>query len=186
MLQIATDCVYSGKTGGYVEEDSHDCTDVYGKTKSLGECRTENVSHLRCSIIGPELSGRSSLLEWFRGQEEGASVTGFTDHQWNGITTLHFAKLCCGVIAHGLSVEHMQHVVPSGSVSKADLLLEFARCFERGDVRVEKASSPGAVNRTLSTSRPETNDRLWKCAGYAQPPSVPRMIEELAAYRLGG
>ena len=37
ILQIATDCVYSGATGGYTESSSHDALDVYGKTKSLGE-----------------------------------------------------------------------------------------------------------------------------------------------------
>src|SRR5439155_15953271 len=37
VLQIATDCVYSGRQGGYVESDAHDALDVYGKTKSLGE-----------------------------------------------------------------------------------------------------------------------------------------------------
>ena len=37
VIQIATDCVYSGEKGGYVETDAHDALDVYGKSKSLGE-----------------------------------------------------------------------------------------------------------------------------------------------------
>ena len=36
VIQIATDCVYSGQKGRYVETDPHDGLDVYGKTKSLG------------------------------------------------------------------------------------------------------------------------------------------------------
>src|SRR5436190_133310 len=52
ILQIATDCVYSGSRGEYVESDPHDALDVYGKTKSLGESFQETVHHLRCSIIG--------------------------------------------------------------------------------------------------------------------------------------
>src|SRR5215472_2372601 len=52
VLQIATDCVYSGLAGGYGENAAHDALDVYGKTKSLGECFGANVAHLRCSIIG--------------------------------------------------------------------------------------------------------------------------------------
>ena len=54
ILQIATDCVYSGAKGHYVESDKHDALDTYGKTKSLGEVSMPNINHLRCSIIGPE------------------------------------------------------------------------------------------------------------------------------------
>jgi dTDP-4-dehydrorhamnose reductase len=37
IIQIATDCVFSGRKGHYVETDIHDAEDVYGKTKSQGE-----------------------------------------------------------------------------------------------------------------------------------------------------
>ena len=63
VLQIATDCVYSGAQGAYVETDLHDALDVYGKTKSLGECQEPNVYHLRCSIIGPEPKDFKFLIE---------------------------------------------------------------------------------------------------------------------------
>ena len=36
VIQIATDCVYSGSKGGYLESDPQDALDAYGKTKSLG------------------------------------------------------------------------------------------------------------------------------------------------------
>jgi len=94
VLQIATDCVYSGKTGNYDEAAKHDALDVYGKTKSLGEVNARHVLNIRCSIIGPELKGRLSLLEWFLSQPTGARVNGYAHHQWNGITTLQFAELC--------------------------------------------------------------------------------------------
>ena len=61
ILQIATDCVYSGAKGRYLETDVHDALDVYGKTKSLGECYFPNSHHLRCSIIGPEQIGRAHV-----------------------------------------------------------------------------------------------------------------------------
>ena len=47
VIQIATDCVYSGANGSYIESDLHDATDTYGKTKSLGEVPALNVMHLR-------------------------------------------------------------------------------------------------------------------------------------------
>lgn len=37
LIHISTDTVFSGKQGQYNETHPHDCTDIYGKTKSLGE-----------------------------------------------------------------------------------------------------------------------------------------------------
>ena len=48
---------------------NHDDLWFVGKrlTKSVGEVHSPAVHHLRCSIIGPELRGHRSLLDWFRG-----------------------------------------------------------------------------------------------------------------------
>ena len=122
VIQIATDCVYSGARGNYMETDPHDALDVYGKTKSLGETYSEDMIHLRCSIIGPELKSNLSLLEWFRGQPEGAEVNGFSNHRWNGVTTLQFAKICRGLIGNEVNLGHVQHIVPGDTLTKAGLL----------------------------------------------------------------
>jgi len=179
VLQIATDCVYSGNRGKYLEPDSHDALDVYGKTKSLGEVYSTNVHHLRVSIIGPEPQKHVSLLDWFLNQPSGSSLNGYTNHEWNGITTLHFARLCHGVIRDQLKLGHLQHVVPEGLLSKADLLRSFSKAFHREDLRIVPVEAQIAVNRTLDTVDPASNRRLWEAAGYPQPPSVPQMIAEL-------
>ena len=184
VLQIATDCVYSGAKGGYVEADKQDALDVYGKTKSLGEVWSGSVFHLRASIIGPEPKAHVSLLDWFLGQKKDAAVNGFTNHQWNGVTTLHFARLCHGIITHEFgALPHLQHAVPTGSISKAELLQCFAREYGRGDVRISPVEAKTVIDRTLATSDAELNRRLWALSGYATPPSVPEMIAELAAVR---
>lgn len=182
VLQIATDCVYSGKRGRYTETDAHDALDVYGKTKSLGETFQDNVHHLRCSIIGPEPKDFKFLIEWFRRQPKGASVNGFTNHQWNGVTTLQFARLCRGAILEGLALPHLLHVVPSGSLSKAEMLHEFARVYQRGDVAVNDVEAGTVIDRTLETAQPDLNRALWRAAGYDTPPTVAQMIGEVAAY----
>jgi dTDP-4-dehydrorhamnose reductase len=183
VLQIATDCVFSGRDGNYHEGSVHDATDVYGKTKSLGEVHSSNVHHLRCSIIGPELVGRpkDSLLEWFLSHPRGATVRGFIDHRWNGITTLHFAKLCHGIISQGIELSHMQHVVPDGTTNKADLLRRFVKSYGREDITIDPIFSSVPVRRDLATEYPEKNRELWCAAGYAIP-SIKQMIEELAVY----
>ena len=182
VLQIATDCVYSGARGGYVESDAHDALDVYGKSKSLGETFYDNVHHLRCSIIGPEPKDFKFLIEWFRRQPSSSQLNGFMNHQWNGVTTLHFARICLGVITRGVELGHLIHVVPTGTLSKAEMLREFGRTFSRPDIAIRDVSASSVVDRTLATNQPELNREVWRAAGYSDAPSVPGMIQELAGF----
>jgi dTDP-4-dehydrorhamnose reductase len=189
ILQIATDCVYSGSRGCYLESDAQDALDVYGKTKSLGEVWLSNVNHLRCSIIGPEPRNYVSLLEWFRRQPSNAKVSGYTNHTWNGVTTLHYAKLCHGIIKNDIPLPHIQHVIPDGDITKHDLLDCFARCYGRNDIQITATEAQKVIDRTLMTENEKLNMGLWKNAGYEDcPPSVCWMVEELAAFdfRFGG
>lgn len=182
IIQIATDCVYSGNKGQYIEDDVHDALDVYGKTKSLGEVYSPNVFHLRCSIIGPEPKEFKSLMEWFLGQKINSHLKGFTNHHWNGLTTLHFAKVCYGIISKDIQLPHIQHVVPDGSITKFDLLKAFSHYFKREDISITPFETEVSIDRALSTIDDNLNLRLWKFAGYDRPPSVPEMVEELADY----
>jgi dTDP-4-dehydrorhamnose reductase len=186
VLQIATDCVYSGTKGQYNEGDVHDALDVYGKTKSLGECFLANTHHLRCSIIGPEPKDCKSLIEWFRRQPAKATVRGFVNQSWNGVTTLHFAKLCKGIIETEPQLPHLQHVVPSGLVTKAQMLHDFARAYGRTDIAIRDTQAKTVVDRTLATTAPEINLALWKAAGYSAPPTITDMILELGQYDYKG
>lgn len=182
VLQIATDCVYSGSKGNYVEGDAHDALDVYGKTKSLGEVHATNAHHLRCSIIGPEPLAPKFLLEWFTRQPKGASVSGYLNHRWNGVTTLHFARLCHGIIQQNISLPHLQHIVPNGEVTKHELLKCFARSYQREDITIKPTQASVVIDRTLATANTDLNRTLWAAAGYSRPPSVPEMVAEMAGY----
>lgn len=184
VLQIATDCVYSGQKGRYDEGDLHDPLDVYGKTKSLGECYLPNVSHMRCSIIGPEVKDHRSLLDWFLNQPAGGAVKGFSNHDWNGVTTLHFAKLCHGVINRNMELPHVVHIVPGGSITKAAMLQAFAASYHRNDLAIEVVASTVKIDRTLSTRHQDLNESLWKAAGYGQAPTVEEMISEMSEFPL--
>lgn len=186
VIQIATDCVYSGARGGYGETDGHDALDVYGKSKSLGEVPAPHFLHLRCSIIGPERSRHLSLLDWFRGQPAGIGLNGFANHLWNGVTTLHFARVCAGLLQTAEPVMGRRHLLPADRVSKDELLRIFAREFSRPDLRVTTANAAVAVDRTLTTLHPADNAALWRAAGYAQPPTVADMVGELARHMAAG
>lgn len=156
IIQIATDCVYSGEKGGYLESDPHDALDVYGKSKSLGEVFIGNFLNIRCSIIGPEKKNHLSLLDWFLYQPDGSVLKGFTHHKWNGVTTLQFAKLCELIIEKDKFIEllkasHIHHFVPNNSVNKNQLLKIFSKVYEK-DFKIEAVSNIGPkVDRSLST-----------------------------------
>lgn len=183
VLQIATDCVYSGQRGRYSELDKHDALDVYGKTKSLGEPSRANVHCLRSSIVGPEPKAYVFLLEWFRGQPRHAKLCGYTDCLWNGVTSLHLARLCHGIIIHGIALPHLHHVVPAGEVTKAELLRCFARSYSREDIVITPCEAEVPSNRTLATIDETLNRQVWAAAGYTELPTIAEMIQEMSEFR---
>ncbi len=182
IIQIGTDCVFSGHKGKYHENDIHDALDLYGKTKSLGEVTADNFYNLRCSIIGPELKNNLSLLGWFLSHKHGATVAGYTNHFWNGITTLHFAKICQAIITHNINLASLQHIIPSDVISKATLLSYLTKEFHREDIHIKPVDAPQSVNRTLDSRSPALNKKIWRIAGYAKPPTIRVMVEELGQY----
>lgn len=156
VIQIATDCVYSGSKGAYIESDVHDALDAYGKTKSLGEVRSKRFLNIRCSIVGPEIFNKTFLLEWFLKQPPGSSVNGFTHHLWNGITTLQFAELCFRIISDNcfqsiVDTCGLHHFAPNTTVNKYELLCIFNDVFDRKLVINKKSESGNRVDRTLAT-----------------------------------
>jgi dTDP-4-dehydrorhamnose reductase len=182
VIQIATDCVYSGKEGNYNENSLHDPLDVYGKSKSLGEVNSENFLNIRASIIGPEVGRSQSLLEWFKGQDESLRLKGFSNHMWNGVTTLQFAKVCASLISEEAKIYGIFHFVPANMISKYDLLQSLNREYCGGTRDIESVIVNPAVDRTLSTIFHETNKTLWSLAGYQNIPTVGEMVKELAQF----
>lgn len=181
-IQIGTDCVFSGGVGDYLEDASQDANDIYGKTKIGGETEHADKYILRGSIVGPESGDGKSLLNWFLSQSSN-KVNGFSDHMWNGITTLNFAKIVDGMIKNNNFNFHTQHVVPKDEISKYDLLIYFKKYFEV-DVIIEKSNSSNSVNRSLKTNNQDENIKLWKDAGYSSVPSIEENIKELSESHL--
>jgi dTDP-4-dehydrorhamnose reductase len=178
LIQIATDCVFSGAKGEYTETDTHDASDVYGTTKSRGEISSPNAMHLRSSIIGRELRGKKSLLEWVVDQPLNTTIPGFIDRIWNGVTTTAFSKVTAGVILDDQFRSGVWHLLPADSVSKLDLVTSIAQHFGRSDIKVVPSESGAPKNLTLSTNHPEVNQALWMGGGFSH---IPRIEELIAA-----
>ena len=186
VIQIATDCVFSGLKGNYLETNEHDALDVYGKSKSLGEAQGASMMHLRVSIIGPEVNRNSSLLEWVRNQPANAQISGFIDHFWNGITSMHFAKIARGIIENDLFEAGVFHVLPKDSVTKCELVTLIAKYLGRPDIKVNATVTGANINRTLDTCFPAKNRALWLSAGYDSPPTIEQMVSELISWGAKG
>ncbi|MFX0074885.1 MAG: dTDP-4-dehydrorhamnose reductase family protein [Candidatus Hermodarchaeota archaeon] len=163
VIQIGTDCVYSGKKGLYSELDQHDPLDVYGKSKSLGEVFDGSSLIIRCSIIGPEFKKQHSfLLEWFLNQPQGGTIGGYEHHLWNGITTLQFAQLCEKIITSNLydkliEKSTVHHYTPNNIVNKYELMNIFNDVFKK-ELKVNRVNKPDEkVDRTLTSEYTSLN-----------------------------
>ena len=181
-IQIGTDCVYSGETGNYSENSLHDPIDAYGVTKNIGESASTSSMILRCSIIGKELETSNSLLSWVLSQPLNSEIRGFTNHFWNGVSTLHFAKIVFGIINSGSYEEGVIHVVPRGFSTKYELISAIATEFGRSDLRINKFETAAPINRVLSTINPGRNLSLWLAGGYNEIPTIKQMVLDYAAW----
>lgn len=170
VIHITTDCVFSGKTGKYTEDSTHDATDMYGMSKSLGESKECMV--IRTSIIGPEWNGnKKSLVEWFM-SNYGNTLNGFTNHLWNGVTTLELSKLLLRIMNEGLWEKGTFHVF-SEDIVKADMLKLFAQSWGL-TVDVKLVEAPTACDRTLRTVK-KLNSKLAPASQY-------KMMSDLAPF----
>lgn len=179
VLQIATDCIFSGNEGDYSEASSPDPRDVYGITKLCGEIDKRNVMNIRCSIIGLELNSSYSLLSWLLSQSQDAKVKGYSNHVWNGVTSLAYAKVVKGIIERGRFLKGTYHLIPRDSKTKCELIKLFTLYGERLDLNIEPWEAEQAIDRTLSTIYPDINKALWDSAGYSKAPLIEDLIAEL-------
>ncbi len=149
MIHITTDCVFDGLQGAPYDENSpHNPNDLYGLSKSLGEPQNSSLV-LRTSIIGPEITGYVSLIEWFK-KQDGKTIQGFTNHFWNGVTTTQFGKICDEIFSnrHAYPANGLFHIF-ANSVSKYDMLMQFKEKYKL-DVTIEPAE-PSPVDRRMSS-----------------------------------
>jgi dTDP-4-dehydrorhamnose reductase len=179
VIQIATDCVFSGRLGHYTESSEHDPFDHYGKTKSAGEVLSPSMMHLRVSIIGPETRGHKSLYDWVALQPKNATITGFKNHIWNGIAAKHFAQIARGIIETANFIPGVHHVLPKDEVTKCELVNLIAVHSGRSDLTITEGYASEPINRTLSTNNPEFNSKLWAAAGRETLPSVAELVAEI-------
>lgn len=164
LIQPSTDCVFSGsKTTNYHVSDYNDAEDGYGWSKSLGEHALQHRSNtliIRVSIIGPDNQSDKGLLSWFLNLPVNSQVNGFTNHFWNGITTLEWCKFVENYITSANPQKYKLNTIQLGTNeinSKHDMLKMFNDVFEKsiiikpfGDSEViSKCLEPDLISPSL-------------------------------------
>ncbi|WP_146502563.1 dTDP-4-dehydrorhamnose reductase family protein [Rubinisphaera italica] len=159
LIQISTDCVFSGsKKRPYAELDIPDPIDLYGRSKLLGEIQERGLT-LRTSIIGKELIHKRGLLEWFFLQE-GQTVKGYKNALFSGFTTTEFANVLSLIIDKYYDMNGVWHV-SSNPISKYELLVLINRIFQL-NVTVESDAEYFCDRRLCS-------DKFQKATRYIPP-----------------
>lgn len=165
-IHVSTDCVFSGKKGGYVESDFKDADDVYGRSKGLGEVISENHLTIRTSIIGPEIKANGEgLLHWFLNQE--GTINGFTKAIWGGVTTLELSKAILEAIDQNLV--GLLNLTNTEAISKFEMLQLFKKVFNRSELAINAVDGK-AVDKSLKSERTDFSYEV---------PSYGKMIEEM-------
>lgn len=168
LVHFSTDCVFSGRKGNYRETDPADAEDLYGRTKLLGEVHDSRCITLRTSMIGPELSRKTGLLEWFLAQH--GTIRGYRNAVFSGFTTLELARIVDILLTRFPQASGLYHV-SSAAISKFDLLTLLKH---RLGLAVQIAPDEEfRCDRSLDSSRFRSE------FGY-RPPAWPAMVDELA------
>lgn len=120
LVQISTDCVFSGRSGPSREDQIPDPVDLYGRSKLLGEVDRSPHLTLRTSIIGFQLKGSTGLVEWFLSQK-GGEVNGFTGAIYSGLTTMELSRVMKNLLTERPEITGLFQVA-SAPINKFDLL----------------------------------------------------------------
>ena len=175
LITVSTDCVFSGRRGGYRESDVPDPVDGYGRSKLLGEVTAPPHLTLRCSVIGRQLSGNEGLFEWFLAQR-GGRVSGFAASVYSGVTTRALCEIVDAATERHPGLHGLYHLA-SRPISKFELLRRIDECMGLG-IEVEE-------DRTVRCDRSLDGGRLERDTGLRPPPwdeMLQQLTEESSRY----
>ena len=168
-IHLSTDCVFTGEKGNYKESDTPDATDLYGRSKVLGEVDSTTSLTIRKSTIGLELNNKHGLLEWFLAQEK--SIEGYSGAIYSGLSTTHLASIIEEIIVEKPSLNKILNIA-SEPISKFTLLCELRDRLEDCDIEIIEDDKI-SVDRSLAPSKllKETDINI---------PSWDQMLDDLA------
>ncbi len=169
MIQFSSDCVFDGEKGMYVESDTPNATDLYGRTKALGEIDyLSNVLTLRTSFIGREIFPHGGLVNWFESQKGGA-IRGFSNAIYSGLPTNTFVKILNNFILPNKNLHGIYHL-SAAPIDKYYLLNLIKKQF-KVDVEIE-------LDKTFVIDRSLISDKFKSETGF-EPLVWEELIKDL-------
>jgi len=171
LVHVSTDCVFDGARGGYTEADQSDATDLYGRSKYLGEVSYEHTITLRTSIIGHELNSANGLVGWFLGQQ--GSIKGYTKAIFSGLPTVELAHVIRDVVLPHPQLHGLYHVAAQ-PINKFDLLTLVKQTYQK-EIEIV-ADDKLKIDRSLNA------DRFREATGYSTP-AWPELIQKMANFK---
>jgi dTDP-4-dehydrorhamnose reductase len=164
LIQVSTDCVFSGLKGSYLESDVPDDSTMYGKSKALGEVAYGNHLTIRTSAIGRELDTKYGLVEWFLLQEK--SCFGYSNAIFSGLTALYLGHIMQNYILPFKNLSGLYHV-SANPIDKFDLLSRLG-VFYKKDIDI-------LSNKLIVIDRSLNSNKFSNATGYV-PPSWDQLI----------
>lgn len=150
LIHFSTDCVFTGEKGMYLESDPSDCTDLYGKSKFLGEVGySSNALTFRTSIIGHELTTCRSLVDWFLNEED--SVNGYDKAIFSGLPTIEIAEIIDKHVLPKLNDYYGLYHLSVEPINKYDLLTMVAKVYNK-KIKIVRDSEL-VIDRSLNSER---------------------------------
>ena len=171
LIHISTDCVFCGKKGNYKENDISDATDLYGKSKYIGEVDYPHAITLRTSIIGHELQSTHGLVGWFLSQVE--QCRGYRNAIFSGLPTVVLAQIIRDVVITRSDLSGVYHVAAK-PISKYDLLKLIAEIYEKSIEIVPDDNL--VIDRSLNA------ERFSLATGYIAPEWID-LIKTMHSYQ---
>ena len=170
LIHISTDCVFSGRRGGYRESDPADTTDLYGQSKYMGEVRdAAHVLTLRSSVIGHELASSNSLVDWFLSQK--GRVSGYRKAIFSGLPSIEFARVLRDVVLPRPDLRGLYHLSAT-PIPKYELLRLIAAVYHK---RIEIVPDD-----TVVIDRSLNSERFTQATGYVAP-GWPALVDAMHA-----
>jgi dTDP-4-dehydrorhamnose reductase len=169
-VHLSTDCVFSGAKGMYTESDAADATDLYGRSKYMGEVDYPHAITLRTSIIGHELDGAHSLVSWFLSQE--GSVKGFKRAIFSGLPTVEVARVIRDYVIPHPELRGLYHLSAT-PINKFELLALVAETYGKS-IEIS-ADEKLVIDRSLDSTR------FRQATGFAPKP-WPELIRSMQEF----
>ena len=170
LVHLSTDCVFSGRGGGYTDDDIPDPVDLYGRSKLLGEVDAHGSITIRTSMIGRELGSAHGLVEWFL-RQRGGTARGFRRAIFSGLTTRELARVLADLAMRHRALEGVWQV-SAEPISKLELLTLIDERAGLG-IRLVPDDAP-AIDRSLDSSR-------FRAATGYRPPSWEELVDDMLA-----